>query len=92
MNSAIGRKNFLGYIGGAAITRLTLIKIKNVCLSLPSIEQQQTIVSRLDALSAETKRLEGIYKQKIEDLEELKKSVLQKAFRGELTLNTYAHA
>ena len=34
--------------------------------------------------SAETKKLEAIYQQKINDLEELKKSVLQKAFAGEL--------
>jgi type I restriction enzyme S subunit len=51
---------------------------------LPSIKEQQTIVQKLDALSAETKKLEAIYQQKINDLEELKKSVLQKAFSGEL--------
>ena len=51
---------------------------------LPPIIQQQTIVANLDALSAETKRLEAIYQQKLLNLEELKKSVLQKAFRGEL--------
>ena len=84
MNSTIGRKNFLGYIGGAAITRLTLIKIKNVCFSLPPIKEQKIIVKNLDALSNETKKLEAIYQQKINDLEELKKSVLQKAFAGEL--------
>jgi type I restriction enzyme S subunit len=84
MNSTIGKKNFLGYIGGAAITRLTLIKIKNVCFSLPPIKDQQNIVQKLDALSTETKRLEAIYQQKLLDLEELKKSVLQKAFNGEL--------
>ena len=33
---------------------------------------------------SETKKLEAIYQQKISDLEELKKSVLQKAFSGEL--------
>ncbi len=84
MNSTIGRKNFLGYIGGAAITRLTLVKIKNVCLSLPSIKEQKIIVQKLVALSAETQKLENIYQQKINDLEELKKSILQKAFSGEL--------
>ncbi len=53
-----------------------------------SIPEQQAIVRKLDALSAETKRLEAIYQQKINDLEELKKSVLQRAFSGELrTLN-----
>ena len=49
-----------------------------------TVKEQQTIVARLDALSAETKRLEAIYQKKIVDLEELKKSVLQKAFNGEL--------
>lgn len=88
MNSSIGKKNFLGYIDGAAITRLTLIKIKNVCFSLPSVKTQQTIVQKLDALQAETKKLEAIYLQKIDDLEELKKSILQKAFSGELKTKT----
>lgn len=59
-------------------------KLKTYPIPLPSLLEQQTIVRKLDALSAETKRLEGIYQQKINDLEELKKSVLQKAFGGEL--------
>ena len=49
-----------------------------------SLVEQQTIVQKLDLLSAETKRLEAIYQQKIDNLEELKKSILQKAFNGEL--------
>lgn len=51
---------------------------------LPSISEQKAIVAKLDVLSTETKKLEGIYKQKLADLEELKKSVLKKAFEGEL--------
>lgn len=49
-----------------------------------SLSEQKQIVSKLDALSAETKKLETIYKQKLADLEELKKSILKKAFNGEL--------
>jgi len=49
-----------------------------------SLKEQKQIVEKLDKLSAETKKLEAIYQQKIDDLEELKKSVLQKAFNGEL--------
>ncbi|MCF6308805.1 MAG: restriction endonuclease subunit S [Flavobacteriaceae bacterium] len=52
--------------------------------SLPPIKEQQQIVKKLNSLSAETKKLEAIYQQKINDLEELKKSVLDKAFKGEL--------
>ena len=48
------------------------------------LRDQQAIVQKLDALSAETKRLEAIYQQKLLNLEELKKSVLQKAFNREL--------
>jgi len=49
-----------------------------------SLIEQRAIVAKLDALSAETKKLEAIYQQKLANLEELKKSVLRKAFRGEI--------
>lgn len=55
-------------------------------LSFPkSLKEQTAIVQKLDSLSVEIKQLEQIYKQKLKDLEELKKSMLQKAFSGELT-------
>ena len=66
------------------INQITRYMLDDVVLSFPPIQAQQTIVQKLDALSAETKRLEAIYQRKIEDLEELKKSVLAKAFKGEL--------
>jgi type I restriction enzyme S subunit len=70
---------------GAAYSALTIEKLNKYQISFPkTIEEQQTIVQKLDALSIETKKLETIYQQKINDLEELKKSVLQKAFSGEL--------
>lgn len=50
-----------------------------------SKDEQKQIVKKLDELSDECKKLEAIYIQKIVDLEELKKSVLQKAFSGQLT-------
>jgi type I restriction enzyme, S subunit len=63
---------------------LKLAMIQNMKIPLPSIKEQQAIVQKLDALSAETKKLETIYQAKINDLEQLKKSLLQKAFSGEL--------
>ena len=70
---------------GAAYSALTIEKLNKYQISFPkTIEEQQVIVQKLDALSTETKKLETIYQQKINDLEELKKSVLQKAFSGEL--------
>ncbi len=76
---------------GAAYSALTIEKLNKYQISFPkTIEEQQTIVQKLNALSAETKKLEVIYNQKINDLEELKKSVLQKAFSGELKTNAVA--
>ncbi len=69
---------------GSAIPQLTVPMIKEYNLPLPSPKEQQTIVTKLNELSAETKKLEAIYQAKINDLEELKKSILQKAFSGDL--------
>lgn len=51
---------------------------------IPNISEQKVLVAKIDALSAETKRLEITYKQKLGELTELKQSILQKAFAGEL--------
>ena len=53
-------------------------------ISVPPIRIQQAIVKKINAISVEIKRLEVIYQKKINDLEDLKKSILQKAFSGEL--------
>jgi type I restriction enzyme S subunit len=58
--------------------------VQNFNISYPSLQEQKQIVTKLDNLSAETNKLELIYQKKIDDLEELKKSILQKAFSGEL--------
>ncbi len=78
-------KEFKQMSVGAGTKFLKLGMIKDLQISLPSITEQQRIVAKLDALSTETKKLEAIYTQKLADLEELKKSILQKAFDGELT-------
>jgi type I restriction enzyme, S subunit len=70
---------------GATVQGVKLPFIKSLVVHLPPLTEQQAIVKNLNSLLAETKKLETIYQQKTEDLEELKKSVLQKAFNGELT-------
>ncbi len=60
-------------------------KLKQYPISIPSLKKQQKIVRKLRVLEAETQRLEAIYQQKLTALAELKQSLLQKAFSGELT-------
>jgi len=69
---------------GATIKNVSLKSMREFKVPLPPLKEQQTIVCQLDALRAETQKLEAVYQKKIADLEELKKSILQKAFAGEL--------
>lgn len=69
---------------GATRQAITKAQIETFRISIPPLKDQQTIVRQLDTLRAETQKLEALYQKKIEDLEELKKSILQKAFAGEL--------
>ncbi|MFN7837738.1 MAG: restriction endonuclease subunit S [Bacteroidota bacterium] len=69
---------------GATRQAITKAQIESFRISIPPLKEQQTIVRQLDALRAETQKLEAVYQKKIEDLEELKKSILQKAFAGKL--------
>jgi type I restriction enzyme S subunit len=70
---------------GATVQGIKASLLKKIEIYFPkSLPEQKAIVKKLDALSAETKKLETIYKQKLADLEELKKSILKKAFNGEL--------
>jgi type I restriction enzyme S subunit len=79
------RNKILGKGTGATVLGIKSSLLKKIEIYFPkSIEEQQNTFQKLEALSAETKRLEAIYQQKINDLDELKKSILQKAFSGEL--------
>lgn len=69
---------------GSAQDNINLGTFENQYFPFPTVKEQQTIVRQLDALRAETQKLEAVYQKKIDDLEELKKSILQKAFAGEL--------
>jgi type I restriction enzyme S subunit len=60
-----------------------IFKIQEI--AIPTLKEQQGIVCQLDALRAETQKLEAVYQNRISGLADLKKSFLQKAFSGELT-------
>ncbi len=67
----VGQGNFgIGAIANALIADLPL-------------RRQAEIVREINLLSEQTNKIEANYKQKIADLEELKKSLLTKAFAWE---------
>jgi len=86
LKSNKGESQILKRVKGATTKTITKDNVRNIIILYPPLEKQKKIVIKLDALSAETKKLEAIYTQKIADLEEMKKSILQKAFSGALSL------
>ena len=79
------RKNeLIAQATGNAQPNISQIKIKNTLIPILEKKEQLKIIEELDSLKEQTKQLENHYKQKLKNLEELKKSILQKAFSGEL--------
>ena len=58
-------------------------KLKNCTIPLPPLSEQQKIVEYLDNIFAKNKILQEKYKQDLQNLEELKQSILKQAFEDE---------
>jgi len=69
---------------GAAQKNINLATFENELFQFPSVKEQGAIVEKLNYLSKETKKVKTIYQKKMAALDELKKSILNKAFSGEL--------
>jgi len=67
-----------------AIPQLTVPRFKEHSIPVPPLSEQEKIVVHLDQVSKEVKALKSQYQSQLDNLEELKKSVLDKAFRWEI--------
>tara|TARA_X000000950_G_scaffold120593_1_gene151164 strand:- start:266 stop:1468 length:1203 start_codon:yes stop_codon:yes gene_type:complete len=67
------------------IPSMSVNHLKELKIPLPSIEKQKEIVETLDIIDNHAQSLLVSYGEELKNLEELKKSILQKAFSGELT-------
>ena len=73
------------YVSGMAQPKLNQKALNSI--SVPSVDSvtAKEIVGSISALEDELNQIQRIYKAKLDRLDELKKSLLQKAFSGELT-------
>jgi type I restriction enzyme S subunit len=69
---------------GSTFPNVSISQLSEIQFAIPPATQQGCIKEKLYCLSDKAKILESIYQHKRDDLEELKKSILQKAFNGEL--------
>jgi len=79
-------KRLYATASGTRQANLSSRTILTLTINFPSdVNKQSEVVSLLEYLSQSTIDLEKYYQRKLDNLEDLKKSILQKAFSGELT-------
>lgn len=71
--------NKTGLIGGVSLN-----KLKKIPIAFPKIEEQKKIVDKLDIFNNKIQTIKQNYQNKLTLLDNLKKSILNKAFKGEL--------
>ena len=71
---------------GVAIKNVASVKtLKTLLAVVPSLEEQDNIVGRSEEAEEQFVAITQSYEAKLEDLDDLRQSLLQKAFAGELT-------
>ena len=83
-DSQIIKKQIATKAAGAAVSYISITDIKNFEIPIPPLAEQERIVKELDALSAKINTLKANYRRQIECCDELRQSLLKKAFEGEL--------
>lgn len=78
------QNGILNMTGATGHKRIPKDFIKNLQIPLPPLQEQEQIASHLDELSSHVKNLKQNYQMQIKNLQELKKSLLDKAFQGRL--------
>jgi len=73
------------YVSGMAQPKLNQKSLNSIPVPEPPLNQQQAIVNKLDSLSLNVALLVETHLTEIESLVELKQSILQEAFNGNLT-------
>jgi len=85
LRSAIVKDQIRKQTTGAAQPQLPIKTLVNFIIPVPTnLDDQATLVEQLRHLEPETQRLESIYRQKLTAIDELKKSLLHRAFSGQL--------
>jgi type I restriction enzyme S subunit len=75
---------FASVVGVALQNVASVAILKNIPISLPPLEQQKQIVERLDSMRAKTSEMAAAYDAKLTAATNLRQSILEAAFAGEL--------
>ena len=66
------------------VPHISLKEVSQIELPIPSLDKQTQIVGVLDEMKEQSTQIQTNYTQKLTELEDLKKSLLERAFKGEI--------
>jgi len=72
------------WVTGAAQPKLTQAALNRIPIPMPPLEEQKQIVVRLDSMRAKTSEMVAAYDAKLTAAKDLRQSILESAFAGEL--------
>ena len=84
INSEVIRKQLMSKTQGATRPRVTLKELRQMILPKPSYEEQLIIVDKIKYLKDKSKKIQSKLEEQLAYLQQLKSSILSKAFKGEL--------
>lgn len=87
LKSASTHELLIGAGEGANISNLNQKILTSLPIAYPNSELQKRLIANIKQIDLETNSLIEIYRQKLNNIDELKKSILQKAFAGEMSKN-----
>ena len=85
LSSPYLKNQFNQLAAGAIVKNISGDLVKKAIVPIPPLEKQIQIYEETDLLTKKIEEIVTKYETKLRNLEELKKSILQKAFKGELT-------
>lgn len=87
VNSPLCKEQFEQHLTGIGVPNLHLRDIKEVLIPLPTLPEQHEIVRLIDDLLARERAAQQAAEQALASIDLMKKSILARAFRGELGTN-----
>lgn len=88
----INNMDLIPYVTGSAQPKLTQAKMNNIKIFLPTLSEQHEIVRLIDDLLARERKAQQATEQALASIDLMKKSILARAFRGELGTNKASEA
>ncbi|WP_304282056.1 restriction endonuclease subunit S [Phascolarctobacterium succinatutens] len=88
----INNMDLIPYVTGSAQPKLTQAKMNNIKIFLPTLSEQHEIVRLIDDLLARERSAQQATEQALASIDLMKKSILARAFRGELGTNKASEA